>query len=93
MELSEIPIWQWVAAAWTSMWLIAIGRTWSRIVWLLDVKYPRHMMTKQPFLHFCVYAISINFPLLIIGFGLVLSDERRDLWVKAYVRALGSEKK
>ncbi|HAI16548.1 MAG TPA: hypothetical protein DCM10_00055 [Xanthomarina gelatinilytica] len=93
MELSEVPIWQWILAGWSSMWILSVGRTWSRIVWLLERTQPRHLMLRQPFLHFLVYSISINIFLPIIGLGLILSDDKRDLWVKAYVKSLGSDKK
>tara|TARA_R110002020_G_scaffold61714_3_gene165761 strand:- start:283 stop:555 length:273 start_codon:yes stop_codon:yes gene_type:complete len=88
MELSDIPVWQWVVALWASTWVIVIFRTWSRIVWLLQASAPRHKMLEQPFLHWVVYAICINFVLPLMGISIVLYDEKRDQWVKAYVTAL-----
>ena len=89
MELSEVPIWQWFSAIWASMWILAVGRTWSRISWLLRAKNPRHHILESPTLHFIVYAVVINIFLPIVGLGLVLSDNHRDKWVKAYVKGVG----
>lgn len=93
MELSEVPIWQWILAGWTSTWVLVVGRTWSRITWLLRATQPRHSMLERPILHFLVYSISINVFLPVIGFGLILSDDKRDRWVKSYVKSLGTKKK
>ena len=93
MELNEIPIWQWVLAIWSSMWVLILTRTWSRIKWLLYMKYPRLTISNSPTLHFVIYAFCINLILPIIGLSIVLHDTKRDQWVKAYVKQLGTKKK
>lgn len=88
MELSDIPILHWVAALWLSTWCLVLVRTWSKVVWLLQASSPRHKMLEQPFLHWLVYAICINVVLPVMGIPVVLYDEKRDQWVKAYVAGL-----
>ncbi len=92
MELSEVPVWQWVGAIWLSTWIIVSYRTWSRIEWLLKATYPRHQMLERPFLHMFIYVLCINFLLPFIGVQITLSDNIRDKWVYAYVEALGKNK-
>jgi hypothetical protein len=75
-----------------STWVLAIGRTWSRIQERMEIQIPKHPMTDQPFLHFLVYAVCFNVILILAGIPLVLSDNKRDLWVYAYVKSLGKEK-
>jgi hypothetical protein len=92
MELTDVPIWQWIGAVWLSTWAIVSYRTWSRIAWLLQATYPRHQMLERPFLHMFIYVLCINLLLPIIGVQITLSDNIRDKWVYAYVNALGKNK-
>tara|TARA_R110002020_G_scaffold303459_2_gene518900 strand:+ start:913 stop:1191 length:279 start_codon:yes stop_codon:yes gene_type:complete len=89
MELSDIPIWQWVLALWLSTWALVVFRTWNRVSWLLKASYPQHPMLKRPTLHMFIYVLCINVVLLFMGVQVVLFDKDRDRWVRAYVNALG----
>ena len=92
MELSEIPVWQYIATVWASTWILVVGRTWTQVKWELEVRYPRHPIVAQPVLHFMVYCVSINLILPLMGIQVVLSDTTRDKWVYAYAKAVGSKK-
>tara|TARA_Y100001951_G_C11065097_1_gene142973 strand:+ start:113 stop:391 length:279 start_codon:yes stop_codon:yes gene_type:complete len=91
MELSEIPIWQYIATIWLTSWILTVYRTWGRIKWLLEASFPKHSVTSTPKLHFIVYIISINFVLIAAGIPIMFSDEQRDKWVKAYVTSVGKK--
>ena len=89
MEFSEIPIWQYILTIWSTSWIMTIFRTWGRIKWLLETKFPRHPVVNTPILHFFVYIVSINFVLIAAGIPIMFSDTQRDKWVKAYVTSVG----
>ena len=89
MELSEIPIWQYILTVWSTSWILTVFRTWSRIRWLLETKFPRHPVLDNPVLHFIVYAVSINVVLIAAGIPIMFSDKQRDKWVGAYVDSVG----
>ena len=92
MELSEIPIWQYIATVWASTWVLVIGRPWGRVREELYLRYRHHPITEQPILHCIVYCVSINIILPLMGIQVVLSDTTRDKWVYAYAKAVGSKK-
>jgi hypothetical protein len=89
MELSEIPIWQYISTIWLTSWALTVLRTWGRIKWLLEAKFPKSPVVSTPILHFIVYIISINFVLIAAGIPIMFIDEQRDKWVKAYVASVG----
>jgi len=93
MELTEIPIWNWILTVWSSMWILILTRTWTRVKELLEMMYPRLSISQSPILHFIIYASCINLILPIIGFSIILHDTKRDQWVKSYVKQLGTKKK
>jgi len=91
MDITEVPLWQWISAIWISTWGIVVYRTWSTIKRELLIRFPEHSITRQPILHMLIYVVSINFVLPIVGLPIALFDTRRDSWVKAYVKALGRQ--
>ena len=93
MELTEIPTWQWIASVWSSMWILILTRTWTRVRELLQMMYPRLEISQSPTIHFMIYAFCINLILPVIGFSIILNDTKRDQWVKSYVKQLGTRKK
>jgi hypothetical protein len=93
MELTEIPIWQWILTVWSSMWILILTRTWTRVKEMLQMMHPRLSITQSPILHFLIYALCVNLILPIIGFSIILNNIKRDQWVKSYVKQLGTKKK
>ena len=91
MDITDVPLWQWILACWITTWGLVVFRTWSRIIWLLKRKFPKSDMARTPTLHLIVYILCINFLLLIVGIPITLYDDRRDQWVKAYVNAVGKK--
>jgi hypothetical protein len=92
MEITEMPVWQWIGAIWIATWAIVVYRTWSRVAWYLQAQYPRSRMLERPWLHMFIYIMCINVVLPFIGIPVVLFDKDRDKWVYAYVNALGKKK-
>ena len=89
MELSEIPIWQYILTIWLTSWALTVYRTWGRIKRLLAARFPRHAVVSTPILHLVVYFITINFVLIAAGIPIMFSDVQRDKWVKACVASVG----
>ena len=91
MDYAQVPLWQWVATVWSATWVLVLIRTWGKILYGLDLYYPKIPITAQPFLHFFVYAITINLLIVVIGIPIVLSDNIRDKWVHSYVHSIAKK--
>ena len=80
--------WHYLAAAWVTTWYLVNIRTWKPIRYLLEDKLPDTPMVRYHFLHWIVYAISINVLLPIVGLPICLSEDYKRRWIYGYVHGI-----